>query len=66
MNCLIKHVLEIKVEVTGRRGKRRKEVLDDLQEKRCRRDFKEDTLDFTVCELAMKQDMDKSPRVLRG
>jgi len=36
-NCLIKHIIEGKVEgrvkVTGRLGRRRKELLDDLKEK---------------------------------
>jgi hypothetical protein len=35
-NCLLKHVIEGKtegrIEVTGRRGRRRKQLLDDLQE----------------------------------
>jgi hypothetical protein len=37
-NCLLKHVIEGKlegrVEVTGRRGRRRKQLLDDLKELR--------------------------------
>jgi hypothetical protein len=37
-NCLLKHVIEGKiegrVEMTGRRGRRRKQLLDDLKEKR--------------------------------
>jgi hypothetical protein len=37
-NCLLKHVIEGKkegeIEVTGRRGRRRKQLLDDLKEKR--------------------------------
>jgi hypothetical protein len=37
-NCLLKHVIEGKLEgrreMTGRRGRRRKQLLDDLQEKR--------------------------------
>jgi hypothetical protein len=37
-NCLLKHViegqLEGRIEVTGRRGRRRKQLLDDLKEKR--------------------------------
>jgi hypothetical protein len=36
-NCLRKHIIagkiEGKIEVTGRRGKRRKQLLDDLKEK---------------------------------
>jgi hypothetical protein len=30
-NCLLKHVIERKVEGTGRRGRRRKQLLDDLK-----------------------------------
>jgi hypothetical protein len=37
-NCLLKHVtegkIEVRVEVTGRRGRRRKQLLDDLKEKK--------------------------------
>jgi hypothetical protein len=37
-NCLLKHVIEGKlegrIEMTGRRGRRRKQLLDDLREKR--------------------------------
>jgi hypothetical protein len=32
-NCLLKHANEGKVEVTGRRGRRRKQLLDDIKEK---------------------------------
>jgi hypothetical protein len=33
-NSLVKHVIEAKIEVTGRRERRRKQLLDDLKEKR--------------------------------
>jgi len=37
-NCLLKHVIDGKIEgrieVTGRQGRRRKHLLDDLEEKR--------------------------------
>jgi hypothetical protein len=37
-NCLLKHVidgeLEGRIEMTGRRGRRRKQLMDDLKEKR--------------------------------
>jgi hypothetical protein len=37
-DCLLKHVIEGKlegrIEMTGRRGRRRKQLLDDLKEKR--------------------------------
>jgi hypothetical protein len=37
-NCLLKHVIggkiERRIEVTGRRGRRRSQLLDDLEERR--------------------------------
>jgi hypothetical protein len=50
---LLKHViegkLERKTEMTGRRGRRRKQILDDRKEKRRYWKFKEDTLiSYTV------------------
>jgi hypothetical protein len=51
-NCLLKHVIEGKLEgriqVTGRRGRRRKQLLDDLKAKRKYRKLKEEALDRTV------------------
>jgi hypothetical protein len=51
-NCLLKHVIQGKiegrVEVTGRGGRRRKQLLDDLKEKRGYRKLKEEALDRTV------------------
>jgi hypothetical protein len=48
-NSLLKHVIEGKVEgriqVAGRRGKRRKQLLDDLQEMRGYCTFREQALD---------------------
>jgi hypothetical protein len=50
-NCLLKHVIEGKVEgsieMTGRRGGRRKQLLDDLKEKRRYWKLKEEALDRT-------------------
>ena len=50
-NCLLKHVIEGKIqrriEVTGRRGRRRKQQLDVLQEKRGYCKWKEEALDRT-------------------
>jgi hypothetical protein len=34
LNCLVKHFIEGKIEGTGRQGKRRKLILDDLKEMR--------------------------------
>jgi hypothetical protein len=51
-NCLLKHVIEGKlkgrIDVTGRRGTRRKQLLDDLKEKRGYWKLKEEVLDRTV------------------
>jgi hypothetical protein len=51
-NCLLKHVIEGKlegrIEMTGRRGKRRKQLLDDLKEKRGYWKLKEEALDRTL------------------
>jgi hypothetical protein len=51
-NCLLKHVIEGKlegrIEMTGRRGRRRKKLLDDLKEKRRYCKLKEEALDRTL------------------
>jgi hypothetical protein len=51
-NCLLKQVVEGKlegrIEMTGRRGRRRKQLLDDLKEKRRYWKSKEEALDHTV------------------
>jgi hypothetical protein len=51
-NCLLKHViagkLEGRIEMTGRRRRRRKQLLDDLNEKRRYWKFKEEALDRTL------------------
>ena len=48
-NCLLKHVTEgIIKEVKGRRGRRRKQLLDDLKEKREYCKLKEEALYRTV------------------
>jgi hypothetical protein len=50
-NCLLQRVIEVKVkggiEVTGRRGRRRKKLLDDLKERRGYYHLKEESLDRT-------------------
>jgi hypothetical protein len=52
-NCLLKHVIEGKlegsIEVTGRRGRRRKQPLNDVKGKRGFCKLKEEALDRTVC-----------------
>jgi hypothetical protein len=52
-NYLLKRVfegkLEGKIETTGRRGRRRKQLLGDLKEKKEYWKSKEDVLDRTLC-----------------
>jgi len=51
-NCLLQRVIEGKIkggiEVTGRQGRRRKKLLDDLKERRGYSHLKEETLDRTM------------------
>jgi hypothetical protein len=51
-NCLLKHVIEGKleerIEMTGRRVRRRKQLLDDLKKKRRYWKLKEEALDRTL------------------
>jgi hypothetical protein len=50
--CLLKHVIEGnvegRIEMKGRRGRRRKQLLDDLKEKRRYWKLKEKALDRTL------------------
>jgi hypothetical protein len=47
-NCLLKPVIEGRIEVTGRRGRRRKTLLDDLKATKGYWTLKEEALDRTV------------------
>jgi len=51
-NCLLQRVIEGKIqggiEVTGRQGRRRRKLLDDLKEKRGFSYLKEEALDRTI------------------
>ena len=51
-NCLLKHAIvgkiEGRIEVPGRQGRRRKQVLDDLKEERGYWILKEEALDCTL------------------
>jgi hypothetical protein len=51
-NCLLRQVIEGKIkggtEVTGRRGRRRRKLLDDLKERRGYSHLKEEALDRTM------------------
>jgi len=46
-NCLLKHIIEGKIEGTGRRGRRCKQLLDDLKEKKRYCSLKEEAQDYT-------------------
>jgi len=51
-NCLLQRVIEVKIqgeiEVTGRQGRRRRKLMDDLKERRGYSHLKEEVLDRTV------------------
>jgi hypothetical protein len=51
-NCIVKHMIEGKlegrIEMAGRRGRRYKQLLDDLKEKRRHWKLKEEALDRTL------------------
>jgi hypothetical protein len=51
-NCFLQHVIEGKIKggirVTGRRGRRRRKLLDDLKERRRYSHLKEEALDRTM------------------
>jgi hypothetical protein len=50
-NCLLQRVIEGKIkgiEMTGRRGRRRRELLDDLKERRGYSHLKEEALDRSM------------------
>jgi len=51
-NCLLQRVIEGKIkeriEVTGRRGRRRRKLLDDLKERRGNSHLEEEALDRTM------------------
>jgi hypothetical protein len=51
---VIEGKLEGRIEMTGRQGRRRKQLLDDLKEKRRYWKLKEEALDCTYGELALE------------
>ena len=55
-NCLLKHVFEGKIKGTGRRRRRRKPILDDLEEKRGYCKLKEEALDRPVWRISFGSD----------
>ena len=48
-NCILKKVTEVKIEVTERRERRRRKLLDDLKERRGYSHLKEEALVRTMC-----------------
>jgi hypothetical protein len=62
-NCLLRPVIEVKIkggiEVTGRRGRRRRKLLDDLKERRGYSHLK-DVLDRSVWTVALEEALDLS------
>jgi hypothetical protein len=63
-NCLLQQVIEGKIkggiEVKGRRGRRRRTLLDDLKERRGYSHLKEEALDPLCGELALEEAFDLS------
>jgi hypothetical protein len=63
-NCLLKHVIEgrieERIEVTGRQGRRRKQLVDDLKVRRGFWNLKEEALDHVYGEIAVEGAMDLS------
>ena len=63
-NCLLQRVIEGKIkggiEVTGRRGRRRRKLLDDLKERRGYSHLKEEYLDRTMWRFALEEALDLS------
>jgi hypothetical protein len=57
---VIEGKLEGRIEMTGRRGRRRKQLLDDLKEKRRYWKLKEEALDRLNGELALEEATDLS------
>jgi hypothetical protein len=47
-NCLLKHVIERKIDCTGRRGRRHKQLLDELKKNKRYWSLKEEALDRTI------------------
>jgi hypothetical protein len=58
-NCLLQQVIEEKIkigiEMTGRRGRRRRKLLDDLKERREYSHLEEESLSRAMCQLALEE-----------
>jgi len=56
-NCLLKHIIQGKIDSKERGGRRRKLLLNDLKEKRRYRNSKEETLNLHCGKLALEEVM---------
>jgi hypothetical protein len=63
-NYLLKHVIEGQIDVRGRRGRRRKHLLNGLTEKRGYCILKEEAIDRILGELASENAMDLSTELI--
>ena len=68
-NCLLKQVIEGKIkgdlEVTRRQGRRRRELLDDLKDRRGYSHLKEEALDRTIRRIVLEEALNlSSDRIL--
>jgi len=64
-NCLVKQIIEGKIgggRVTGRRGRRRRKLLDDLKDRRGYCHLKEEVLDRTMWRARFKDRSDRKTR----
>jgi len=59
-NCLLKHVIELKLKRTGRRGRRHKQQLDELKEMRRYWNLRTETLDRLCGDAGFEEVMDLS------
>jgi hypothetical protein len=63
-NCLLERVTEVKIQggikVTGRQGRRRRKLLDDLKERRGYSHLKEEALDRTMRRARFEEALDLS------
>jgi len=70
INCLLKRVIEGKIEgsieVTGRQGRRRKQLLDGLRERSGYWKLKEDALDRTFCRTCLGRRLCTCPKTMQN
>jgi len=47
-NCLLKHIIEGRIDVTAKRGRRRRQLLGDFKERRGYWKLREEAINYTV------------------